>query len=329
MKAMVLTQQKSPLQLTELSVPSPGRGQVLLKVLACGVCRTDLHILDGELTDPKLPLILGHQIVGEVVQVGEGVNPDVIGKRLGVPWLAKTCGVCHFCKTNRENLCDNPEFTGYTVNGGFAEYAVANYEYAFAIPKQYDDVHAAPLLCPGLIGYRSYRMAGDGKKLGLYGFGAAAHILTQVAVSEGKDVYAFTRDGDEKTQIFALEQGARWVGNSHDILPEPLDAAILFAPVGELVPVALRLVNKGCPVVCAGIHMSDIPSFPYQILWEERIVRSVANLTRQDGRDFFALADKIPIQTTVTTYPLEKANEALEDLRAGRFDGSAVIKLAV
>lgn len=327
MKAMVLTQQKSPLQLMEVPTPKPGQGQVLLKVLTCGVCRTDLHILDGELPDPKLPLVLGHQIVGKVVEVGDGVSKDIIGQRLGVPWLGKTCGVCHFCTTNQENLCDNPEFTGYTRNGGFAEYTVANVDYTFPIPNEYDDMHAAPLLCPGLIGYRSYRMTGAAKKLGLYGFGAAAHILTQVAVQEGKEVYAFTRDGDAQTQIFALQLGARWVGNSHDILPEPLDAAIIFAPVGELVPTALRLVDKGCPVVCAGIHMSNIPSFPYSILWEERVVRSVANLTRQDGRDFFALAAKFPIQTSVTEYPLEKANEALADLKAGKFDGSAVIKL--
>lgn len=321
MKAMVLTQQNSPLQLLERPVPKPEAGQILLKVLACGVCRTDLHILDGELTNPKLPLILGHQIVGEVV---EG-DSKLIGTRRGVPWLGKTCGICHFCKNHQENLCDNPEFTGYSRDGGFAEYVVANTDYTFPIPDQYDNIHAAPLLCPGLIGYRSYRMANAEKRLGLYGFGAAAHILTQIANYEGKEVYAFTREGDAKTQIFALELGARWVGNSHDMLPEPLDAAIIFAPAGDLVPIALKLVDKGSAVVCAGIHMSDIPSFPYSILWEERIVRSVANLTRQDGRDFFALLEKIPVKTSVTTYPLEKANEALADLKAGRFEGSAVL----
>lgn len=325
MRAMVLTQQKSPLILMELPIPTPEAGQVLLKVLACGVCRTDLHILDGELTAPMLPLILGHQIVGEVTAVGKDVDEGLIGKRLGVPWLGKTCGFCHFCVTNQENLCDNPLFTGYTMNGGYAEFAVANYEYTFPIPDGYTAAQAAPLLCPGLIGYRSYRMAGNGKRLGLYGFGAAAHILTQLAIHDGKEVFAFTRDGDSDTQIFALDLGARWVGNSHDVLPEPLDAAIIFAPAGDLVPTALKLVDKGCPVVCAGIHMSDIPSFPYNILWEERSIRSVANLTRQDGRDFFEKVKKVPIKTTVTEYPLEKANEALADLKAGKFEGSAVL----
>lgn len=325
MRAMVLTQQKSPLILMELPIPTPEAGQVLLKVLACGVCRTDLHILDGELTAPMLPLILGHQIVGEVTAVGKDVDEGLIGKRLGVPWLGKTCGLCHFCVTNQENLCDNPLFTGYTMNGGYAEFAVANYEYTFPIPDGYTAAQAAPLLCPGLIGYRSYRMAGNGKRLGLYGFGAAAHILTQLAIHDGKEVFAFTRDGDSDTQIFALDLGARWVGNSHDVLPEPLDAAIIFAPAGDLVPTALKLVDKGCPVVCAGIHMSDIPSFPYNILWEERSIRSVANLTRQDGRDFFEKVKKVPIKTTVTEYPLEKANEALADLKAGKFEGSAVL----
>ncbi|MDN3505735.1 MAG: zinc-dependent alcohol dehydrogenase family protein [Simkaniaceae bacterium] len=316
MRAMVLEEANKPLTMQDLLLPSPGEGEVLIKVKACSVCRTDLHIYAGELKEPKLPLIMGHQIVGTI----EGEDSLV-----GVPWLGKTCGVCPYCKRDEENLCDDPTFTGYTINGGFAEYVVANKAFVFPIPDGYSEIQAAPLLCAGMIGYRSLKMVETAEKIGFYGFGAAAHLLIQVAKYQGKQVYAFTRKGDTKTQEKALELGAVWAGDSETKAPDELDAAILFAPVGSLVPTALRAVRKGGIVVSAGIHMSDIPSFPYSILWGERVLRSVANLTRKDGEEFLALAPKIPIQTEVTTYPLEKANEALRDLKEGNISGSAVI----
>lgn len=309
----------------ELPIPEPGPGQVLLCVRACGVCRTDLHIVDGELPNPKLPLILGHQIVGEVVQKGSGAERYQIGQRVGVPWLGWTCGECRFCQSGRENLCDRARFTGYTLDGGYAEYAVADERYCFSIPDGYPDEQAAPLLCAGLIGYRALRLAAGARRLGFYGFGAAAHILTQVAVWQGRAVYAFTRPGDVEGQAFARSLGAVWAGGSDELPPERLEAALIFAPVGALVTQALRAVEKGGVVVCAGIHMSDIPSFPYALLWEERVVRSVANLTRQDGEEFLQLAPQVPVRTQVQLYPLSEANQALEDLRTGRVRGAAVL----
>jgi len=325
MRVMVLYETRQPLRLAEVPDPAPGPGQVRLRVRACGVCRTDLHILDGELPRPKLPLILGHQIVGIIAGRGEGSSRFMVGDRVGVPWLGWTDGTCEFCRAGRENLCDNARFTGYDIDGGFAELAVADERFCFPIPAEYPDMQAAPLLCAGLIGYRAYRMAGNTLRLGFYGFGAAAHILTQVAVHQGREVYAFTRTGDAETQQFARELGAAWAGGSEEMPPERLDAAIIFAPVGGLIPTALRAVKKGAPVISAGIHMSDIPSFPYHILWEEREIRSVANLTREDGEEFLRIAPAVPVHTEVTAYPLEKANEALDDLRAGRFHGAAVI----
>ncbi|GBD21607.1 putative alcohol dehydrogenase AdhA [bacterium HR28] len=325
MRAMVLERPGQPLVLRELPIPEPGVGQVLLRVRACGVCRTDLHIVDGELPNPKLPLILGHQIVGEVVQKGPGAERYQIGQRVGVPWLGWTCGECRFCQSGRENLCDRARFTGYTLDGGYAEYAVADERYCFPIPDGYPDEQAAPLLCAGLIGYRALRFTAGARRLGFYGFGAAAHILTQVAVWQGRAVYAFTRPGDVEGQAFARSLGAVWAGGSDELPPEPLEAALIFAPVGALVPQALRAVEKGGVVVCAGIHMSDIPSFPYALLWEERVVRSVANLTRQDGEEFLQLAPEVPVRTQVQLYPLSEANQALEDLRTGRVRGAAVL----
>ena len=322
MRAMVLENQGESLKLTELPVPIPLKGQLLIKIHCCGICRTDLHVLDGELPHPKLPLILGHQIVGTVVS--EGVRH---GQRVGIPWLGGSCGHCFYCMEGNENLCDEAVYTGYQINGGFAEYCVAREAFCFPLPEDYPDLQVAPLLCAGLIGYRSLRLAGKGKNLGLYGFGAAAHILTQVACYQGRNVYAFTRKGDQSTQDFAKELGAVWAGASEDSPPVPLDAAIIFAPAGELVPLALHAVRKGGAVVCGGIHMSDIPSFPYSDLWGERILRSVANLTRKDGEEFLGLAPKIPVKTVVTAYPLEKANQALDDLRHGRFKGAAVINV--
>jgi propanol-preferring alcohol dehydrogenase len=313
---MVLDAPGSPLREADLPVPEPGAGQVLLRVRACGVCRTDLHIVDGELSEPKLPLVLGHQIVGEDVETGA---------RLGVPWLGWTDGNCRYCTSGRENLCDRALFTGYQLDGGYAEYAVADRRYCFPIPESYPDLQAAPLLCAGLIGYRSLRLAGEAERLGLYGFGASAHIITQVARAQGRRVFAFTRGGDEAAQSLALELGAEWAGDALGPPPEELDAAIIFAPVGELVPVALRAVAKGGIVVCAGIHMSDIPSFPYELLWEERVLRSVANLTRLDGEEFLALAPQVPVRTEIEEYPLEQANEALDRLRAGGVRGAAVL----
>jgi propanol-preferring alcohol dehydrogenase len=325
---MVLERPREPLRLREVPVPAPGLGQVLLRVHACGICRTDLHIVDGELTEPKLPLIPGHQIVADVVQVGTDVTNLTTGDRVGVPWLGWTDGTCKYCLSGRENLCDNACFTGYQIDGGYADYTVADSRFCLPVPNGYHDLQAAPLLCAGLIGFRCLRMAGDAPKLGFYGFGSAAHILIQVARHRGQRIYAFTRPGDKAGQEFAAELGADWVGDSDTLPPEPLDAAIIFAPVGELVPQALRAVGKGGTVVCGGIHMSDIPTFPYSILWGERVVRSVANLTRADGEEFLRLAPTIPIHTQVKVYPLEQANEALDDLRSGRFRGSAVLSIS-
>ncbi len=325
MKAMVLEKAGAPLVLKRVARPVPGPDQVLLKVAACGVCRTDLHILDGELPDPERPLIPGHEIVGTVVEVGSGAKQFQLGDQVGVPWLGHTCGACAYCAADRENLCDRPEFTGYTRDGGYAEYAVADTAYCFPVPESLDPVEAAPFMCAGLIGHRAYRMAGDAPRLGLYGFGAAAHILAQTARFEGRSVYAFTKPGDESGQGFARQLGCTWAGGSDQTPPEPLDAAILFAPVGALVPIALKSVRKGGRVICAGIHMSDIPSFPYRDLWQERAIQSVANLTRQDGVDFLALAAKAGVKNTVKRYPLAEANQALNDLRAGSFNGAAVL----
>ena len=324
---MLLDAPRRPLRAVDRPRPTPGPGQLLLAVRACGVCRTDLHVADGELPDPTLPLVLGHEIVGSVVEVGPGTGAESfpMGTRVGVPWLGHTCGTCGYCRSGRENLCGEARFTGYQLDGGYAEYAVADARFAFPIPPSYDDAHAAPLLCAGLIGHRALAAAGGGERLGLYGFGAAAHIVAQVARHEGRRVFAFTRPGDSAAQRFAVDLGAVWAGPSDAAAPEPLDAAIIFAPVGALVPMALRAVVKGGTVVCAGIHMSDIPSFPYELLWGERVVRSVANLTRRDGRDFLALAPTIPIRTEIEPFPLERANEALARLRAGEVRGASVL----
>jgi alcohol dehydrogenase, propanol-preferring len=324
---MVLERQREPLRLIELSDPEPAGGQVLLEVRACGVCRTDLHILDGELTEPKLPLVPGHQIVGIVRGAGEGAERFAPGQRVGVPWLGWTDGECRYCRSGRENLCDNAEFTGYDRDGGYADWAVADERFCFAIPDGYPDLQAAPLLCAGLIGYRALRLVGEAERIGFYGFGAAAHILCQVAVHEGRRVFAFTREGDAETQAFARELGAVWAGSSKETPPEELDGAIVFAAAGPLMPAALRASAKGARVISAGIHMSDIPSFPYSILWGERVLGSVANLTRRDGEEFIALAPRVPVRTEVNVYPLEEANRALEDLRAGRFRGAAVLQV--
>ncbi|PMB04554.1 alcohol dehydrogenase [Fischerella thermalis CCMEE 5273] len=325
MRAMLLEAPRQPLRLVNLPVPKPHPEQVLIRIHACAVCRTDLHIVDGELTHPKLPLIPGHQIVGIVEALGERVEKFHVGDRVGVPWLGYTCDRCGYCVSGRENLCDYAEFTGYNLDGGYAEYTVADYRFCFAIPEGYPDLQAAPLLCGGLIGYRAYRMTGEAEKLGFYGFGSAAHILIQLARYQGRQVFAFTRSGDTQGQEFARQLGAVWAGGSDELPPEPLDAAIIFAPIGKLVPAALRAVAKGGVVVCAGIHMSDIPAFPYEILWEERVLRSVANLTRQDGEEFLALAPKVPIQTEVNLFNLSEANEALDALRSGKIEGSAVL----
>ncbi|MBI4491221.1 MAG: zinc-dependent alcohol dehydrogenase family protein [Chloroflexi bacterium] len=326
MRAMVLERPGLPLSMREVSVPRPGADQVLVRVAACGVCRTDLHVVDGELANPRLPLVLGHEIVGRVAQTGERVERFQVGERVGVPWLGWTCGQCRFCRRGQENLCDAARFTGYTLDGGYAEYAVADQRSCFPLPAGYGDVDLAPLLCAGLIGYRTYRLAGEGvERLGIYGFGAAAHLIAQVAVSEGKRVYAFTRPGDAEGQAFARRVGAVWAGASTERPPEPLDAALIFAPVGALLLAALAATDKGGTVVCGGIHMSDIPSFPYRLLWEERVVRSVANLTRRDGEEFLALAPRVPIRTTVEPFLLEQANEALDRLRRGQLTGAAVL----
>ena len=328
MRAMVLERAREPLRLAELPDPEPGPGQVLIAVRACGVCRTDLHIYDGELEHPKLPLVLGHQIVGTVAGRGEGAERFEQGQRVGVPWLGWTDGTCAYCRGGRENLCDNGRFTGYDLDGGYAELAVADERFCFPIPAGYPDEQAAPLLCAGLIGFRALRLVGDGERLGFYGFGASAHILCQVAVAERRRVFAFTRPGDEATQEFARSLGAEWAGGSDEAPPEPLDGAIVFAAVGELMVTALRASAKGARVISAGIHMSDIPSFPYELLWEERTLGSVANLTRRDGEEFMALAPSIPVRTEITRYPLAEANQALVDLRAGAFRGAAVLDIA-
>ncbi len=325
MRAMLLDAPGRPLRLAEIPVPRPGPGQVLVKVLSCGVCRTDLHVVDGDLASPKLPLVPGHEIVGRVEAVGQGVSGFPHGLRVGVPWLGWTCGSCEACRAGAENLCEHARFTGYTIDGGYAEFAVADARYCFRLPDGLDDVAAAPMLCAGLIGYRSLRMAGDARRLGFWGFGAAAHILAQVAVAQGREVFAFTRPGDTAAQDLALDLGCAWAGDAGTEPPERLDAAIIFAPVGALVPEALSRVRTAGTVVCAGIHMSDIPSFPYALLWGERVVRSVANLTRRDGDEFLALLGEVPVRAETSAYSLEDANEALAALREGRMTGAAVL----
>jgi propanol-preferring alcohol dehydrogenase len=325
MKAMQLAAPRTALKLVDLPTPRPGRGQMLIRIRACGVCRTDLHVVDGELAQGKLPIVPGHEIVGTVVEKGVGVERFAVGERVGVPWLGYTCGACRYCASGRENLCDAARFTGYHLDGGYAEYTVADQRYCFAIPREYDDASAAPLLCAGLIGYRSLAMAGDAGRIGIYGFGAAAHIVAQVARHQGRRIFAFTRPLDAEGQRFARELGAEWTGDSTAKPPEELEAAIIFAPVGPLVIAALRATAKGGTVVCAGIHMSDIPAFPYDILWGERVVRSVANLTRRDGEEFLALAPKVPVKTSIEVLKLDQANEALARLREGRITGAAVL----
>jgi propanol-preferring alcohol dehydrogenase len=327
MHTMLLLEPRQPLRLTEVSIPTPVAGQVLVKVSACAVCRTDLHVVDGELTKPKLPLVPGHEIVGCVAALGEGVTTFKVGERVGIPWLGGTCGECRFCRSQRENLCDAARFTGYTIDGGYTEYTVADARFCFRIPDGYSDAEAAPLLCAGLIGYRSLVKTSNARRLGIYGFGAAAHIVAQVARHQGRQVFAFTRPGDAAAQEFARSLGAVWAGDSTSPPPEPLDAAIIFAPAGQLVPQALRVVAKGGTVVCGGIHMSDIPSFPYELLWQERTVCSVANLTRRDGEEFLALAPTVPVRTETQTFPLTEANEALSRLRHGKLHGAAVLMM--
>ena len=327
MRAMLLDAPRRPLRALDFPRPDPGPGQVLVAVAACGVCRTDLHVYDGDLPNPKAPLVLGHEIVGTVAGVGAGANRFTAGQRVGVPWLGWTCGACRYCRTGRENLCDRARFTGYQIDGGYADYTVADARFCFPVPEGYADLAAAPLFCAGLIGYRSLVAAGDAERLGLYGFGAAAHIVAQVARFQGRRVFAFTRPGDDAAQRFAHQLGAEWAGGSDATPPEVLDAAIIFAPVGALVPAALRAVAKGGTVVCGGIHMSDIPSFPYEVLWGERVLRSVANLTRKDGEEFLTLAPRVPVRTEIEAYPLEQANEALERLRRGQIQGAAVLRV--
>jgi propanol-preferring alcohol dehydrogenase len=328
MRAMRLHAARTPLRMEAVTIPTPGPGQVLLRVHACAVCRTDLHVVDADLTEPKLPLVPGHEIIGTVAALGPDVDRFHIGDRVGVPWLGWTCGTCEFCRAGRENLCAKARFTGYQIDGGYADCTVADARFCFAMPAGYSDAEAAPLLCAGLIGYRALVMAGEARRLGIYGFGAAAHIIAQVARWQGRTVLAFTSPGDAEAQHFARELGAAWAGGSDEAPPEPLDAAIIFAPVGSLVPAALRAVERGGTVVCAGIHMSPIPSFPYDILWGERVVRSVANLTRRDGNEFLALAPRVPVKTRPVLYRLEDANQALDDLRAGRVTGAAVLDIA-
>ena len=325
MHAMVFEGPGEPLRPAALPVPFPGPGQILLQVEACGVCRTDLHLIDGELPEPRLPVVPGHEIVGRVAALGRGVEGVAVGTRMGVPWLGWTCGRCRYCTSGRENLCDEARFTGYQIDGGYAEYTVADARYCFPLPESLDAAEAAPLLCAGLIGYRALAMAGEARRIGIYGFGAAAHIITQVATWQGREILAFTRRDDHDSQAFARELGAAWAGAADEAPPAPLDAALLFAPAGELVPAALRVLAKGGTVVCAGIHMSDIPSFPYAILWGERRIQSVANLTRRDGDEFLALAPQVPVRTAVTRFPLADANEALERLRRGALQGAAVL----
>ncbi|MFQ5953871.1 MAG: zinc-dependent alcohol dehydrogenase family protein [Kiloniellales bacterium] len=326
MKAMALhTKAAGRLSAADVPRPEPGPGQVRIKVHACGVCRTDLHVVDGDLPDPKLPIVPGHEIVGTVDALGRGVASFREGERAGVPWLGYSCGDCRYCREGRENLCEAARYTGYQIDGGFAEYTLVDARYAFPLPAQYGDAEAAPLMCAGLIGHRAYRMAGDGLRVGIYGFGAAAHIMVQVALWEGREMYAFTRPGDREAQDFARELGAAWAGPSDQAPPEPLDAAVIFAPVGALIPEALSRTVPGGVVVCAGIHMSDVPGFPYRILWQERTLRSVANLTRRDAEEFLAIAPRVPVRTHVQTYPLVEANRALDDLRQGRLRGAAVL----
>ena len=329
MRAMVLHAVKTPLRETEMPTPRPAAGQVLVRVAACAVCRTDLHVMDGELPEPKLPLIPGHEIVGHIAELGAGVERFKLNDRVGIAWLGWTCGVCAYCQAGRENLCDNAKFTGYTLDGGYAEYVVADARFCFPIPDLYSDAEAAPLLCAGLIGYRSLRLTGEARRLGIYGFGAAAHIVAQVARFQGRQIFAFTRPGDAAAQEFARSLGAVWAGGSDTLPPEPLEAAIIFASAGELVPQALRALAKGGTVVCGGIHMSDIPSFPYELLWHERTVCSVANLTRRDGEEFLALAPRVPVRTRIQIFPLEEANEALANLRRGRLHGAAVLRVGL
>ena len=326
MRAMVLDKPKQPLQLRDVAKPKPGRGQLLVRVSSCAVCRTDLHVVDGELPNPKLPLILGHQIAGRVEEICEEVKSKFqIGDRVGIPWLGWTDGNCAYCRSSRENLCDNARFTGYTIDGGYAEFTIADARFCFHLPERYDDVAVAPLLCAGLIGYRSYRKTGDARRLGIYGFGNAAYLIAQIALYEGRDLFVFTRPGDKATQQAAKKMGAAWAGGSDEMPPEKLDVAIIFASVGPLVPAALRALAKGGIVVCGGIHMSDIPSFPYADLWEERVITSVANLTRRDGEEFFEIAPLVPVQTKTETFPLEQANTALDRFRAGELSATAVL----
>jgi len=331
MRAMVLEKIGKPLALRDVPQPKPAKGQLLVRVSACAICRTDLHIVDGELSNPKLPLVLGHQIVGRVEEIpssfGIRASSFAVGDRIGIPWLGWTDGDCAFCRSHRENLCDRAKFTGYTIDGGYAEFTVADARYCFHLPERYDDVAVAPLLCAGLIGYRSYRKTGDARRLGLYGFGNAAHLIAQIAIYEGRELFVFTRSGDKATQQAAKELGAVWAGGSDEMPPEKLDAAIIFASAGPLVPAALRALAKGGVVVCGGIHMTDIPSFPYVDLWEERVITSVANLTRGDGEEFFKIAPRVPVKTKTETFPLEDANTALDRFRAGRLKGSAVLTI--
>jgi propanol-preferring alcohol dehydrogenase len=325
MRAMVLFETKTPLKETQLPDPKPGEGEILVRVDACAVCRTDLHVVDGELPNPKLPIIPGHEIVGRVIAIGQKAHRFAIGDRVGIPWLGRTCGVCQFCKHGMENLCDQPQFTGYTRDGGYAELTTADERFCIPIPASYSDAEAAPLMCAGLIGFRSLVKAGDAQSIGIYGFGAAAHLVAQVAVYQGREIYAFTRTGDTDAQTFARSLGAKWAGSSSDLPPVALDAAIIFAPIGSLVPQALRAVRKGGIVVCGGIHMSDIPPFQYDLLWGERHVCSVANLTRKDADDFMAIAPRVPVRTHIETVPMSEANEALARLRTGRLHGAAVL----
>jgi len=329
MRAMVLDKPKQPLQLRDVPKPKPGRGQLLVRVSACAVCRTDLHVVDGELPNPKLPLILGHQIVGRVEEIGEEANSKFqIGDRVGIPWLGWTDGECAYCRSGRENLCDRALFTGYTIDGGYADFTVADARFCFSLPDRYNDVEVAPLLCAGLIGYRSYRKTGNPRRLGIYGFGNAAHLISQIALYEGRDLFVFTRPGDTKTQQSAKSLGAKWAGGSDEMPPEKLDAAIIFASVGPLVPMALHALAKGGVVICGGIHMSDIPLFPYADLWEERVITSVANLTRRDGEEFFEIAPRVPVQTKTETFPLDEANTALDRFRTGELSGTAVLLIS-
>jgi len=328
MRAMLLRAAKEPLRLEELPIPTPAKGQVLIRVAVCAVCRTDLHIVSGELSEPKLPLVIGHMIVGRIEAVGDGAQRFAPGDRIGVPWLGYVDETCRFCRSGLENLCVSGRFTGYQIDGGYAEYCVADERFCFSLPESYDDLHAAPLLCAGLIGYRALRLAGDALRVGLYGFGDSAHIIAQVARFQGRRVFAFTSPGDAEKQAFARSLGAEWAGDSLTPPPEPLDAALIFAPVGALVPAALKALEPGGVVVCAGIHMSDIPAFPYELLWKERQIRSVANLTRQDGQDLLQIAPKVPVRVEAHPYPLADANQALDDLARGRFEGAAVLTVA-